>query len=270
MGDASGQRVELRPRVLLLYYTYTGQALKVLEAAGEVFLARGWEVHKAQIEFTDQRFGERFSRFPMRHAVFDVLRMLPAQMRRATGEIQTPDEVRNGNYDLICIGSSTWWFTMNLPMRTFLRSDEAQKLLAGTPFAAFAVCRRYWRSNFRLVRKLGEKRGGQYAGGVHFEYLGGQIASGLSMISYLRSGRYRDRYFGLPILATNIQPYQLEQTRNFARALSDRFGDEDSRLASMRAPARRASRLSSAASWRSTPQRPAGVPAMLRPSPRRG
>ncbi len=223
MDDASGQRVELRPRVLLLYYTYTGQALKVLEAAGEVFLERRWEVHKAQIEFTDQRFGERFSRFPMRHAVFDVLRVLPAQMRRATGEIQTPDEVRNGNYDLICIGSSTWWFTMNLPMRTFLRSDEAQKLLAGTPFAAFAVCRRYWRSNFRLVRKLGEKRGGQYAGGVHFECLGGQIASGLSMISYLRSGRYRDRYFGLPIPATNIQPYQLEQTRNFARALSDRL-----------------------------------------------
>jgi hypothetical protein len=32
-------------------------------------------------------------------------------------------------------------------------------------------------------------------GGVHFEYLGGQIASGLSMISYLRSGEYRGRYF---------------------------------------------------------------------------
>ena len=223
MDDASNQRGDLRPRVLLLYYTFTGQALRVLEAAGEVFHERGWEVQKAEIKFTDRRFGERFSLFPMRHAVFDLLSVLPAQMRRATGEIQTPDEVRNGNYDLICIGSSTWWLTMNMPMRTFLRSDEAGKLLAGTPFAAFGVCRRYWRNNFRLVRKLGERQGGRYMGGIHFEYLGGQIASGLSMISYLRSGVYRGRYFGVPIPATNVQPYQLEQTRDFARTLADRL-----------------------------------------------
>src|SRR5262249_21046255 len=76
---------------------------------------------------------------------------------------------------------------------------------------------------FQVVRKFGEKQGGQYMGGVHFEYLGGQIASGLSMISYLPSGKYRDRYFGVPIPATNVQPYQLEQTRNFARTLADRF-----------------------------------------------
>jgi hypothetical protein len=39
---ASGQRSENRgPRVSLLYYTYTVQALKVLEAAGELFHERG-------------------------------------------------------------------------------------------------------------------------------------------------------------------------------------------------------------------------------------
>jgi menaquinone-dependent protoporphyrinogen IX oxidase len=219
----SDPRGDRPPRVLLLYYTFTGQALRVLEAAGEVFSERGFQVHKARIEFTDRRFAERFSRFPLRHAMLDLLSMLPAQARRAAGEIRTPDEVRNGQYDLVCIGSSTWWFTMNMPMRTFLTSDEAEKLLTGTPFAAFCVCRRYWRGNFRLARKLGEKRGGRYMGGIHFEYLGGQFASGLSMISYLRSGQYRDRYLGVPIPASNVQPYQLEQTRHFAAELADRL-----------------------------------------------
>lgn len=212
-----------RPRVLLLYYTFTGQVLAVLEAAGEVFGECGWEVHRAAITFTDRRYAPRFTFFPLRHAALDLLSVLPAQLRRATGEIETPDEVRNASYDLICIGSSTWWFTMNMPMRTFLKSDEARKLLAGKPFAAFAVCRRYWRGNFTAVRKLGEKQGGRYLGGVHFEYLGGQIASGLALMSYLRSGRYRNRYFGVRIPATNVQPYQLEQTRIFARSLADRL-----------------------------------------------
>ena len=35
------------PRVLLLYYSYTGQAHKVLDTAGEVFRDRGCEVSEA-------------------------------------------------------------------------------------------------------------------------------------------------------------------------------------------------------------------------------
>jgi menaquinone-dependent protoporphyrinogen IX oxidase len=224
---ANAQGGNRRPRVLLLYYTYTGQALKVIEAAGEVFRERGCEVRKAEIEFTDRRYADRFSRFPMRQVWPDMLSVLPAQMRRATGEIRTPDEVRNGDYDLICIGSPTWWRTTNLPMRSFLKSDEARKLLAGKPFAAFVVCRRYWRDNIKTVRKLGEKRGGRYVGGLHFEYPGGQIRSLLSLTSYLGSGEYRDRYLGVRIPTTNVQPQQLEHTREFTLALADRlFGEQ--------------------------------------------
>ena len=223
MVEVANEQQSERPRVLLLYYTYTGQALKVLEAAGEVFRQRGFDVRKAQIEFTDPRFAERFTRFPMRHVWPDMLSVLPAQTRRASGEIRTPEAVRNGDYDLICIGSPTWWRTTNMPMRSFLRSEEAGKLLAGTPFAAFVVCRRYWRDNFKTVRKLGQKQGGRYVGGVHFEYPGGQLRSLLSLTSYLGSGEYRDRYMGIRIPTTNVQPEQLEQTREFASALADRL-----------------------------------------------
>jgi menaquinone-dependent protoporphyrinogen IX oxidase len=220
VNDMVGDR---QPRVLLLYYTYTGQSLKVLEAAGEVFRERGCEVQKAEIGFTDRRFAERFSRFPMRRVWPDMLSVLPAQTRRAVGEIRTPDEVRSGDYDLICIGSPTWWRTTSMPMRSFLKSDEAGKLFAAKPFVAFVVCRRYWKDNLKTVRRLGEKRGGRYAGGVHFQYPGGQIKSMLSLTSYLGTGEYRDRYMGLRIPTTNVQPEQLEETRRFAIALADRL-----------------------------------------------
>lgn len=216
-----GQRRDRRPRVLLLYYSYTGQSRKVLRAAGEVFRDRGWQVQEAEIEFTDPRFAERFSRFPMRRVWPDMLSVLPAQTRRASGEIRTPDAVRDGDYDLVCIGSPTWWRTVSMPMRSFLKSDEARKLLNGTPFAAFVVCRRYWRENLKAVRKLGERQGGRYLDGIHFAYPGDQLRSMLSLTSYLGTGEYRDRYLGVRIPPTNIAPEQLEQTRKFASALAD-------------------------------------------------
>ena len=221
--EVANEQQSERPRVLLLYYTYTGQALKVLEAAGEVFRQRGFDVRKAQIEFTDPRFAERFTRFPMRHVWPDMLSVLPAQTRRASGEIRTPEAVRNGDYDLICIGSPTWWQTVSMPMRSFLKSNEARELLSGKPFAVFVVCRQYWLENLTAVRELAEQQGGKFVDEVHFTYPGDPLRSMLSLTSYLGSGEYREKYLGLRIPATNVQPEQLEQTRKFAAGLADRL-----------------------------------------------
>ncbi|HKP43414.1 flavodoxin family protein [Mycobacterium sp.] len=229
MTDIANEgRDERPPRVLLLYYTYSGQSQRVLEAAGEVFRERGCEVQQAKIEFTDQRYAERFSHFPMRRVWPDMLSVLPAQKRGATGDIRTPDTVRNGDYDLICIGSPTWWQTVNMPMRSFLKSDEARKLLDAKPFAVFVVCRQYWKENFTAVRELAEQQGGRYVDGIHFTYPGDPLRSILSLTSFLGSGEYRDRYLGVRIPTTNIQPEQLEQTRKFAAGLADRLFDKRS------------------------------------------
>ena len=222
--SSAGERGQ-SARVLLLYYTFTGQSLKVLEAAADVFRERGYEVHMAEIEFTDERYAERFSRFPMRRVWPDMLSVLQAQKRGDIGEIRTPPTVRDTDYDLICIGSPTWWQTVSMPMRSFLKSEEGRQLLAGKPFAVFVVCREYWQENLAAVRDLAEKRGGRFVDEIHFTYPGDTVRSMLSLTSYLGSGQYRDRYLGVRIPPTNVQPEQLEQARKFAAALADRvFG----------------------------------------------
>jgi hypothetical protein len=108
-----------------------------------------------------------------------------------------------------------------MPVRSFLKAPEAREALQGKPFAVFIVCRRYWRQNITTVRRLGEKVGGRYAGGLHFTYPGGQLRSLLSLTSYLGSGQYRDRYLGVAIPPTNISEQQLDQARAFATMLAD-------------------------------------------------
>ncbi len=221
----SPQTAARSPRVLLLYYSYTGQAKLVLEAAATVFRARGYEVTEAPVEFTDPRYAERFSRFPMRRVWPEFLGMLPAQTLQRTGDIRTPDAVRTGDYDLICIGSPTWWDTVSMPLRTFLKSHEARPLLEGKRFAVFVVCRRKWRKNLAGVRKLAEKKGGRYVDGIHFTYPGGELSSMLSLTSYLGTGEYRERYLGVKLPPTNINDEHLEEARRFAARVADKvFG----------------------------------------------
>ncbi len=218
-----------KPQVLFVYYTYSQQTLRVVEAMAEVLRERGCEVQQARIEFIDPRYSERFSRFPLRHAFLDILGMFPAQLRRATGQIRVPNEALKGQYDLVCIGSPTWWLTTCMPIRSFMKSGPARRLLDRKRFAAFVVCRRYWRNNLKTVRELGTKQGGEYVNGIHFTFAGGQVRSLLSLISYLGKGENRERYLGVKIPSANLKPDYLKKARTFANELADRLDSERQR-----------------------------------------
>jgi menaquinone-dependent protoporphyrinogen IX oxidase len=211
------------PRVLFVYFTYTQQSLKVVEAMAEVLRERGCDVHSAAIEFTDSRYAQRFTRFPLLHVYRDLFGMIPAQMRAATGEIRIPDEASDGDYDLVVIGSQTWWLRTSVPVRSYLKSEAAGRILDGKRFATFVVCRRYWGFNLKTVEKLGAAKGGTYVDGAHWSFPGGQVKSLLSLLSYLGKGENRERYLGVKIPVTNLQAGDLEEARAFAGGLADRL-----------------------------------------------
>jgi len=112
-----------------------------------------------------------------------------------------------------------------VPVRSFLKSDLAGRLLDGKRFAAYVVCRRYWSINLRAVRKLGTKQGGKWVDGTHFSFAGGQVRSLLSLLSYFGKGEDRERYLGVRIPPTNLKPDYPEQTRAFATQLADGLVD---------------------------------------------
>jgi len=209
------------PRVLFVYYSHTQQAQRVCDAMAEVLRGRGCDVSQAAIEFTDPHYSKNFKEFPFRHAVFGILPLLWPQLRRKTGQIRIPETAKQGDYDLVCFGSPTWFFTTNMPLRSYLRSDEARTVLAGKPFAAYVVCRRYWSINLKEVRKLGTAQGGKYLDGIRFTYEGGQIRSLLSLLSYFGKGEMRERSLGIKIPPTNLKPDFGDQAAAFANKLAD-------------------------------------------------
>jgi menaquinone-dependent protoporphyrinogen IX oxidase len=229
---SSSDAVLPKPRVLIVYYTHTQQALRVADAMADVLRERGCEVTKAGIEFTEPRYLDRFSVFPFRHAVFDIVPLLIPQLRQKTGQIKIPEAAQTGDYDLICFGSPTWFFRTAMPLRSYLESDEAGKILAGKPFAAYVVCRRYWSVNLHEVERRGKARGGTWLDGIRFTYEGGQIRSLLSLLSYFGKGEMRERSLGIKIPPTNLKPDFGEQAKVFANQLADKVTGKDQPAAS--------------------------------------
>src|SRR5436190_5663241 len=221
-GPMSSPDVEAkRPRVLFVYYTHTQQALRVCEAMTEELQKRGCDVTQAGIEFTDPHYSKNFQVFPFKHAVFGIVPLLLPQLRQKTCQIGIPEAAQQGDYDLVVFGSPTWFFRTAMPLRSYLESDEAKKVLAGKPFSAYVVCRRYWSVNLNEVKRRGIAQGGNYLEGIRFTYEGGQIRSLLSLLSYFGKGEMRERSLGIKIPPTNLKPDFADQARAFADQLAD-------------------------------------------------
>ena len=212
---------ETKPRVLLVYFTLTKQVGRVAEAMAQAFEARGFDVAKALIEFTDERWVSHLSQFPMKHPIRQLASILPAQARHKTGEIGIPPEAQTGDYDLVVLASPTWWFQTSMPIRSYLESPGAKTVLSGKPFACASVSRRYFRFNLGQQKKLGERNGGRWIDKTHFVVAGGQVKSMLSWLGYMKHGEPRERVFGLKMPPPNLKPDFDEQAKAFVDGLVD-------------------------------------------------
>jgi menaquinone-dependent protoporphyrinogen IX oxidase len=207
---------EVRPRVLILYYSFTNQTHRVAEAMGERFSEQGCEVELCNIEFVDDRYRIEH---PFRPVILKLLGWLVPQLLGRCGEVRVPDEVVHGNYDLICIGSPTWWLHPAMPVTSFLKSSSAAELLAGKPIAVFAVCRKLWWNNMRKVKQLAKRQGARFVDGAAFCFQGNQIQSALSFISYLKNDQDLERVWGIRIYRFGIPEDGIARAQEFASKL---------------------------------------------------
>jgi hypothetical protein len=213
-----------KPRVLFVYFTYSQQTFRVVEAMTVTLRERGCEVAQARIEFIDPRYTDLFSHFPFKHPWLAVARMISPQLGHATGQIRVPDIVREGDYDLVCIASPTWWFNPCMPIRSFLESDLAGTVLAGKRFAVVVVCHRYWKTNLATLKALGIKKGGKFVDAIHFIAAGGSVGSMLALMGYLGTGAVQERYLGVKLPPPNLQPSYAGEAHSFAGELADGLG----------------------------------------------
>ena len=121
-------------------------------------------MERAEIEFTDARYTKRFEVFPLKHRFFDIVRLLPAQLRRATGEIQIPTasrkrRLRLGGDRLADLVAHDLYADPVVP--EVRRGGNAAR---GRSIAGFVVCRRYWKNNLKTVQKLAEENGATCVG----------------------------------------------------------------------------------------------------------
>ena len=123
-------------RILILYYTQSGQLLSILESLAKPLIHAGHTIHFEEIQ-PEEKFPFPWTSYQFFNAFPEVFSQKPQRLKSVS------TKATNG-YDLIILGYQPWFLTPSRPVSSFLQSEDARRILAGKPVVTVLGCRNMW------------------------------------------------------------------------------------------------------------------------------
>ena len=179
-----------KKRVLVLLYSQTGQLSDVVEqmlAPLEADPAIEVSVHALR---PVKPFPYPWPFFPFMDAFPESALMRPCAM-------QPLDIAEDEAFDLVILPYQVWYLAPSLPVMSFLKSEQAARLLKGKPVVTVIACRNMWLMAQEKVKGLLEDVGAKLVDNVALTDLSPTLATLITTPRWLWFGK-KTGFWGLP------------------------------------------------------------------------
>lgn len=133
-------------KILVIYYSQSNQLKEILDS---ICLPLK---ENAQVDFYEIKMRNPYP-FPWdKEAFFNVFPESFQQVPQPIEEI--PEAIKSTNYDLILLGYQVWYLSPSIPINSFLKSEQAQILLANKPIITVSGSRNMWVMAHEKIKKL--------------------------------------------------------------------------------------------------------------------
>jgi len=152
-------------RVLLVYYSYSGQTSRLIQAFGAGLEDSGVEVTRHRLIPL-----ERLS-FPL-GSFFSTFKMMIVTFFRRRIAITSESKKITGDWDLIVLAGPTWSYNPSGPVLSFY--DSNGKVFDKRQVLPFISCRGYWRIHHWQLRYMLKRCGARVLEPVVFKHCGSE------------------------------------------------------------------------------------------------
>lgn len=176
--------------VLVVYFSQSGQLKQIAKNIAQPLL----ESKEINLVFHQIELEKPFP-FPWnKTAFFDVFPesflQIPTQLK------PIPVEILNTKFDLILFNYQVWYLTPSIPINSFLKSEEAQKLLNNTPIITINGSRNMWIMAQEKVKILLKNNNAHLKGNIALVDRVGNLISVITIVEWMFSG-VKKKYLGI-------------------------------------------------------------------------
>jgi hypothetical protein len=130
-------------RILVLYYSQTGQLREALDSLLSGLPEGEHEIHQEALQPVKS--------FPFPWNLRSFLGVFPESVLSIPPKMRAPEFDPDGEWDLVILAYTVWYLAPSLPMTGFLASDAA-RVLKDKPVMTLVACRNMWHTASEYVK----------------------------------------------------------------------------------------------------------------------
>ena len=197
-------------KIVVFYYTQTGQALEIVQKVCEPLAVAGCRVIYKEIIPEEP--------FPFPWTVPSFFQAFPESRLFVPCHLKTIDlsDVQDAN--LVIVAGQSWFLSHSIPLHGFFQSDDIRNYLKGRKIVTVDGCRNMWVMKQLKTREYIHKIGAEYAGSIVLQDKTSNLISAITILRWLLKNKKEATRF-LP--ASGVSPEDLQQSSCFGEILLD-------------------------------------------------
>ena len=176
-------------KVLVVYFTQTGQAKQALDATLKPFE----ENKNYQLDYL---LVKPKKTFPYPWSYTEFFDIFPETVHGIPCELEKLDIDTSINYDLVVIVYQPWFLSVCVPISSFLQSSEAKQLLADKSVITIINCRNMWLGAQEKMKKRLLDVKANLVGNITFVDRSSNLVSLVTVLAFVLKGQ-KENFMGI-------------------------------------------------------------------------
>ncbi len=168
-------------KVLIFYYSQSGQQLSILQSLTRPIQQAGHEVHIEEIK--------PMEKYPFPWSAYQFFNAFPETFHQQPLPLKPLSAKSFETYDLVIIGYQPWFLTPSRPISSFLQSEEGKKILTNKPVVTILGCRNMWLGAQEKVKRRLAEAGAQLKGHIALVDRSGNLVSLITILRWMLTGK---------------------------------------------------------------------------------
>lgn len=205
--------------VLVIYYSQSGQLETIAQNIAKPFL----NSENINVTFHEIQLEKPFP-FPWnKDAFFDAFPESFLQIPTTLKPV--PEAILNTKFDLILFHYQVWYLSPSIPINSFLKSDEAKKILNNTPVITISGSRNMWIMAQEKIKTLLKEANAQLVGNVALVDRVGNLISVITIVEWMFSG-VKKKYLGIFPLP-GVSEKDIQESPKFGEVMLSAFNENN-------------------------------------------
>ncbi|KAF2082597.1 NADPH-dependent FMN reductase family protein [Flavobacterium sharifuzzamanii] len=199
--------------VLVIYYSQSGQLESIARNIAKPFL----NSDEINLTFHEIQLEKPFP-FPWnKESFFDAFPESFLQIPTALKPV--PEEILNTKFDLVLFHYQVWYLSPSIPINSFLKSEDAKKILNNTPVITISGSRNMWIMAQEKIKVLLRKANANLVGNVALVDRVGNLISVITIVEWMFSG-VKKKYLGIFPLP-GVSEKDIQESSQFGEIMLD-------------------------------------------------